>query len=79
VLGILSLVFACIPILGWILGGISMTMGANDSRLMDQRVMDRSGRALTRAGQVCGLLGVFFATIVFIINAVLYVNGLRHR
>jgi predicted Zn finger-like uncharacterized protein len=79
VLGVLSLVLACIPLAGWILGGISMTMGANDSRLMDQRVMDRSGRGLTRAGQVCGILGVFFATIMFIINMVLYVNRLSHR
>jgi predicted Zn finger-like uncharacterized protein len=74
VLGVLSLVLACIPLAGWILGGISMTMGANDCRLMDQRVMDRSGRSLTRAGQVCGILGVFLATIMFIINMALYVN-----
>ena len=79
VLGVLSLVLACIPLAGWILGGISMTMGANDSRLMDQRVMDRSGRAMTRAGQICGILGVFFATIMFILNMVIYANSLSHR
>ena len=27
--------------------------------------MDRSGHGMTRAGQICGIFGVFFATVVF--------------
>lgn len=66
-LGLLSIVFSCIPLAGWILGAVSMTMGAGDERLMEERLMDRSGRGMTKAGQICGIFGVFFATVVFIL------------
>jgi hypothetical protein len=79
VLGILSIVFSCIPLAGWVLGGAAMSMGSHDDRLMDARSMDRSGRTMTKAGQICGILGVFFSTLLFILNMVLFVNSTRHR
>jgi hypothetical protein len=77
VLGILSIVLACIPLAGWILGGISMSMGSNDERLMDARAMDRSGRAMTKAGRACGIVGVFLSTVIFIINVAFTVSSIR--
>jgi phage FluMu protein Com len=77
-LGILSLVLACIPLAGWILGGIAMSMAANDEKLMDARAMDRSGWVMTRSGQICGIFGVFAATISFIFNMVMAVHTLKH-
>jgi hypothetical protein len=77
VLGILSLVLACIPLAGWLLGGFAMSMASHDERRMEENVMDRSGWGLTRGGQICGILGVFLATVIFILNMVLLARGLR--
>jgi hypothetical protein len=60
-LGILGLVFSCIPILGWVLGGMAMSMAGSDLREMSLRRMDRSGRGLTQAGRICGTIGVVLA------------------
>jgi phage FluMu protein Com len=78
VLGILSIVLACIPLAGWILGGVTMSMASHDERLMEARAMDRSGRAITKAGQACGIIGVFLATVAFIFNAFMLTQSLRH-
>ena len=78
VLGILSIILACIPLAGWILGGISMSMGSHDERLMEQHVMDRSGRGMTKAGQVCGIIGVFLSTVTFILNVYFTVSSINH-
>jgi hypothetical protein len=77
VLGILSLVLACCPLAGWLFGGVAMSMASHDERCMDEHVMDRSGWGMTRGGQICGILGVFLATIAFILNMVMLVRGLR--
>ena len=66
ILGILSLVFGCIPLVGWILGGITMSMGSTDERLMEHGSMMRSGRGLTKVGYILGVIGVFLATASFI-------------
>jgi predicted Zn finger-like uncharacterized protein len=75
-LGILSLIFSCIPLAGWILGAFAMSMGSADERLMEERLMRRSGRGMTKAGQICGIIGVFLSTVSFIINVVLFVQRL---
>lgn len=77
VLGILSIVLSCIPLAGWILGGVSMAMGSHDEKLMEARAMDRSGRAMTKAGLITGIIGVFLATVWFIVNMVSLANRLR--
>jgi predicted Zn finger-like uncharacterized protein len=57
-LGILSLVLSCIPLAAWILGGIALGMANNDLQAMARRRMDPAGQGQTRAGQVCGIIGV---------------------
>jgi phage FluMu protein Com len=79
VLGILSLVLACIPLAGWILGGIAMSMASTDERLMREKMMDRTGAPLTKAGQVCAIFGVFLASLAFIVNVAVAVNRFRRE
>jgi hypothetical protein len=70
VLGILSLIlcgiFAGIP--AWI-------MGNNDLREMDAGTMDPSGRSLTNAGRVCGMITTILTIIALVIVIVLIVLG----
>ena len=70
-LGILSIFLACCPLGGWILGGITMNMASTDARLMEHGAMQRSGRGMTKAGQVCAIIGVFLATINAIVGVYL--------
>lgn len=56
-LGILGLV-GC-----FILGVIAWVMANNDLREMDVGVMDPSGRSMTQAGKVCGIVSVVFALV----------------
>ena len=75
-LGIVSIVLACCPLGGWILGGITMNMAATDVRLMEHGSMQRSGRGMTKTGQVCAIVGVFLATINAILGVYLNMRGL---
>ncbi len=52
VLGILGLV-CC-----FICGIIAWVMGSGDLKEMDAGTMDASGRGLTQAGKICGMIGV---------------------
>jgi hypothetical protein len=58
VLGILGI--ACC----FICGIIAWVMGSSDLEEMDAGIMDPSGRGLTKAGKVCGMVGVIIAAIV---------------
>lgn len=58
VLGILSLV-VCQPI-----GIAAWLMGNGDLKLMDAGQMDATGRSLTNAGRICGII----ATILLILG-----------
>ena len=60
VLGILGLVIC------GILGIVAWILGNGDLRLMDAGQMDPTGRSLTNAGRICGMI----ATILMIIAAV---------
>ena len=51
-LGIIGLVLC------FICGIIAWVMGKNDLRQMDARTMDPSGRGMTKAGKICGMIGV---------------------
>jgi hypothetical protein len=53
VLGVLSLFCAA----GMLLGPAAVVLGTIDLRAMARGSMDRAGASLTRAGQVCGILG----------------------
>ncbi|MHC4212921.1 MAG: DUF4190 domain-containing protein [Planctomycetota bacterium] len=52
VLGILGLV-CC-----FICGIIAWVLGSGDLKEMDAGTMDESGRGLTQAGKICGMIGV---------------------
>lgn len=51
-LGILGIVVC------FICGIIAWVMGNNDLREMDEGTMDASGRGLTQAGKICGMISV---------------------
>jgi len=57
VLGILGLVLCAIC------GIIAWVMGNNDLREMDAGRMDPTGRGLTVAGKICGMVSVILALV----------------
>ena len=61
VLGILGIVVC------FICGIIAWVMGNNDIRKMDAGVMDPSGRGLTQAGKICGMISCILVIIGFVI------------
>lgn len=61
VLGILGIA-AC-----FICGIIAWVMGNNDLRQMDAGIMDPSGRGLTQAGKICGMVSVILVIAIFAI------------
>jgi hypothetical protein len=61
VLGILGLLFC------QILGIPAWIMGSNDLKEMDAGTMDPSGRSVTNAGRICGIIAV----VLLILSAVL--------
>lgn len=68
VLGILSLAsltISCFP-LGLLLGLISWIMGQGDLRKMKRGVMDGYGEGMTRAGWICGLIGVILNGLILL-------------
>lgn len=56
-LGILGIVVC------FICGIIAWVMGNNDLTEMNAGVMDPSGRGLTQAGKICGMIGVILAIV----------------
>jgi hypothetical protein len=62
-LGILGLLFCPCPIAGWILGGLATTKGTDDIDKMNRRAMDPSGRGMTSAGRICGIIAVILSTL----------------
>jgi hypothetical protein len=67
VLGILGLVMC------FILGIIAWVMGNADLREMDAGTMDPSGRGLTSAGKICGMIGTILAAVGVGIYVLLFV------
>jgi hypothetical protein len=76
-LGIIGLVLSCIPLAGWVLGGIAMRMGNNDLQDMDAGRMDSSGRGATSAGRICGILAVVFASLIFVLACMIRIANMR--
>jgi hypothetical protein len=62
-LGILGLIFCPFPIAGWLLGGLATTKGTDDIDKMNRRGMDPSGRGMTSAGRICGIIAVILSTL----------------
>ena len=69
VFGILGLVL-CV-----IFGIIAWVMGSSDLREMDAGRMDPSGRGMTQAGKICGMIGVILVLCVAAIWVVLLILG----
>lgn len=70
VLGILGLVgcgiFTAIP--AWVIG-------SGDLKAMDAGTMDPSGRSLTNAGRICGMIGTILAIVAVVIVGILIALG----
>ena len=64
IFGILGLIGVC-----WPLGIVAWVMGNGDLKAMDAGAMDPSGRGLTNAGRICGMI----ATILMIIGALVVI------
>lgn len=69
VFGILGLV-CCI-----IFGIIAWVMGNGDLREMDAGRMDPSGRGLTQAGKICGIVSVALAVVGLVIGLLISLMG----
>jgi len=69
VLGILGIV-CC-----FICGIIAWVMGKNDLREMDAGKMDPTGRGLTNAGKICGMVGVILAIVGLVIQLLVLLLG----
>jgi hypothetical protein len=67
VLGILGIVVC------FICGIIAWAMGNNDLREMAAGTMDPSGRGMTQAGKICGMIGVILAIVGMCIYALLVI------
>ena len=69
VFGILGLV--CCTILGI----VAWVMGSADLREMDMGRMDPSGRGLTQAGKICGIVSVALAAVGILIGILTAMAG----
>jgi hypothetical protein len=70
VLGILSLVI-CAP-----LGIAAWIMGNGDLKQMDAGTMDPSGRSMTNAGRICGMIACILMVLGIIIFVLVFALGL---
>lgn len=73
VLGILGLV-CC-----FIFGIISWAMGSSDLRDMNAGRMDPSGRGLTQAGRICGIISVILTIVSIVITLIAMACGDGHH
>ena len=69
VLGILGIV-CC-----FICGIIAWVMGNNDMREIDAGRMDPSGKGLTQAGKICGMVGVILAIVAIVMQVLFMLLG----
>jgi hypothetical protein len=70
VLGILGLVI-CGPV-----GIAAWVMGTGDLKAMDAGTMDPSGRSLTNAGRICGIIATALTAIGVVIAIVVVAFGI---
>jgi predicted Zn finger-like uncharacterized protein len=66
-LGLTAMLLSCIPLVGWIMGGIALSMANTDLPRIDRGYMDREGRGLTVGGQVCAVIAVVISSICALI------------
>ncbi len=68
-LGILGIV-CC-----FICGIIAWVMGNNDMREIDAGRMDPTGRGLTQAGKICGMVGVILSIVAIVMQVIFMLLG----
>ena len=71
IFGILGLVGIC-----WPLGIVAWVMGNGDLKEMDAGAMDPSGRSMTNAGRICGMIGTILLILIVLIVGALFALGL---
>jgi hypothetical protein len=72
-LGILSIVFCCIPFVGGILGLLGFIFGQSDMAAIDAGRMDRAGRSITQGGRTCAIIGLVLSIAflaLYVVNRV---------
>jgi len=70
VLGIIGIVCCC-----FITGIIAWVMGNNDLREIDAGRMDPTGRGLTQAGKICGMVSVILWIVMLVIQLLMLLLG----
>ena len=70
VLGVLSLIVC------GVLGIPAWIMGNNDLKEIDSGIMDPSGRSLTNAGRICGMIATILSIIAVVVVIVLLALGI---
>ncbi len=73
---ILGLGIASFVCCGPVLGPIAFFMGRSDLAAMDSGLMDPSGRGMTNAGKICGLVSTILSIFGLILWVVLMALGL---
>ncbi|MBN1509373.1 MAG: DUF4190 domain-containing protein [Sedimentisphaerales bacterium] len=74
--GALILVFGVLGLVCCIIFGIiAWVMGNSDLREMDAGRMDASGRGLTQAGKICGIISVALTILGIVISILLAMIG----
>jgi hypothetical protein len=74
--GTLILVFGILGLVCcFIFGIIAWVMGNGDLREMDMGRMDPSGRGLTQAGKICGIISVALAILYIVIWTLIGMAG----
>jgi hypothetical protein len=69
VLGILGIV-CC-----FICGIVAWVMASGDLKEMSAGRMDRSGEGITKAGMICGIVGVVLAIVAIVVNLIIMLLG----
>src|SRR5262249_46308046 len=70
VLGILSLVFFCIPVAGLAMATIALIIGGRNRREMAAGQMDLSGQGMVTAGWICSIVGTVLGGLTLLCCAV---------
>lgn len=65
----------CGIVLCFVCGIVAFILGGKDLKEMDAGTMDPSGRGMTKAGRICGLIGAILGILVIGISLLLLVVG----
>ena len=75
VLGILSIVLSCAPLIGLSLGLAAWRVGSDDLRQMAYGRVDKSGKKTVTIGKTCGLIGTVLSALFFAVACLLALSS----